>query len=406
VMSEFDELSEIAELSKKIADSPFGRIIWQALAMEKETFAENMRTGLCDVLDVDLASVCAKVRDWCLSTAPQAVANCERLAVLGTQHSSQFWKAAIDLSILALQNWELALSESNRLVSEMFKVIPKGQINPHDLTNFFFQMANGFSEVSNLAKQWLEEFKEQKFSVLAGYVLYPQLTQQFKVYELNPLKVGDRYLNPSDPREYTVAISLLLAFGRPDVIEKGLHSRLSNQVATSIITQRYVELGGEQGGDQGLESIVKASLDKNWQMVENAPFLTGARQTAKNVIDKATSFVENRQRWECTVLAEKERLEKLSQPASLDVPVETEEGESVPWVGLMPSEPDLMEAEMAYYEAVSQLPDERLRRIFRRAWEEGEAPQQAAINLGYEWTSALERQVERMIKKIEKEMLG
>ncbi|GAH57185.1 unnamed protein product, partial [marine sediment metagenome] len=44
-MSEFDELSEIAELSKKIADSPFGRIIWQALAMEKETFAENMRTG-------------------------------------------------------------------------------------------------------------------------------------------------------------------------------------------------------------------------------------------------------------------------------------------------------------------------------------------------------------------------
>ncbi|GAH55818.1 unnamed protein product, partial [marine sediment metagenome] len=191
-----------------------------------------------------------------------------------------------------------------------------------------------------------------------------------------------------------------------DVIEKGLHSRLSNQVATSIITQRYVELGGEQGGDQGLESIVKASLDKNWQMVENAPFLTGARQTAKNVIDKATSFVENRQRWECTVLAEKERLEKLSQPASLDVPVETEEGESVPWVGLMPSEPDLMEAEMAYYEAVSQLPDERLRRIFRRAWEEGEAPQQAAINLGYEWTSALERQVERMIKKIEKEMLG
>ena len=60
---------------------------------------------------------------------------------------------------------------------------------------------------------------------------------------------------------------------------------------------------------------------------------------------------------------------------------------------------------MAYYEAVSKLPDERLRRIFRRAWQEGETPQQAAISLGYEWTPALERQVERMIKKIEKEML-
>lgn len=404
-MSEFDELSEIAELAKKIADSPFGRIIWQALGMQKETFAENMRTGLCNALDVSLISVCAKARDWCLGTAPQAVANCERLAIYGPRLSSEFFRAGVDLSILAMQDWEGARRESNRLVTEMFKVTPKGQINPHDLTNFFFQMANRFSEVSNLAKQWLEEFKEQKFSVLAGYVLYPQLTQQFKVYELNPLKVGDRYLNPSDPREYTVAISLLLAFGRPDVIEKGLHSRLCNQVATSIITQRYVDLGGEQGGDQGLEPVAKASLDKNWQVVANAPFLTGARQAAADVIDKATSFVENRQRWECKVLAEKERLEKLSRPASLDVPVETEEGESVPWVHLMPSEPDLMEAEMAYYEAVSKLPDKRLQRIFRRAWQEGEAPQQAAISLGYEWTSALERQVERMIKKIEKEML-
>jgi len=404
-MNEFDELNEITKLSKEIADSPFGRIIWQSLGVEKGAFAEQIQKALCDELDKSLASVCAKARDWCLSTAPQAVANCERLAVLGTQHSSQFWKAAIDLSILALQNWELALSESNRLVSEMFKVIPKGQIDPHDLTNFFFQMANGFSEVSNLAKQWLDEFKEQKFSVLAGYVLYPQLTQQFKVYELNPLKVGDRYLNPSDPREYTVAISLLLAFGRPDVIEKGLHSRLSNQVATSIITQRYVELGGEQGGDQGLESIVKASLDKNWQMVEDALFLTGARQIAKNVIDKATIFAENRQQWECQVLAEKERLQQLSQVTSLDIPVETEEGESVPLVDLMPSQPDLMEAEPLYYEAVSRLPED-MQPIFRRAWEEGEAPQQAAINLGYEWTSALERQVERLIKKIEREMLS
>ena len=399
-MNEFDEFNEITELSKGIADSPFGRIIWQALGMEKETFAENMRTGLCDVLDVSLASFCTKVRDWGLSTAPQAVANCERLAIYGPRLSSEFFRAGADLSALAMQDWEGALRESNRLVSEMLKVTPKGQVSPYDLANFFFQMAKGFSEVSNLAKQWLEEFKEQKFSVLAGYVLYPQLTQQFKVYELmNSLKVGNRCLNPSEPREYTVCISLLLAFGRRDVIEKGLHFRLSNQVATSVIRHRYVELGGEQ---HVLESIVKASLDKDWQMVENAPFLSGTRQAAADVIDKVTSFAENRQQWECQLLGQKERLENLSRPMSLDVPVETEEGESVPLVDLMPSEPDLMEAEVAYYEAVSELPDERLRRIFRRAWEEGETPQQAAIKLGCEWTSALERQVERMTKKIKK----
>ena len=399
-MNEIDEFNEITELSRKIVDSPFGRIIWQALGVEKDAFAENLREALWATFDRSVVCVAADVEAWCLATAPQAVANCERLALLGPKHASDFLKAGVDLSALAMQDWEGALRESNRLVTEMLKVTPKGQVSPYDLANFFFQMANGFSEVSNLAKQWLEEFKEQKFSVLAGYVLYPQLTQQFKVYELmNSLKVGNRCLNPSEPREYTVCISLLLAFGRRDVIEKGLHFRLSNQVATSVIRHRYVELGGEQ---HVLESIVKTSLDKDWQMVENAPFLSGTRQAAADVIDKATSFAENRQQWECQLLGQKEQLENLSRPMSLDVPVETEEGESVPLVDLMPSEPDLMEAEMAYYEAVSELPDERLRRIFRRAWEEGETPQQAAIKLGCEWTSALERQVERMTKKIKK----
>ncbi len=372
--------------------------------MEKETFAQNMRAGLCDALDVSLASVCAKARDWGLTTAPQVAANCERLAVYGPRLSSEFFRAGANLSALAMQDWEGALRESNRLVSEMLKVTLKGQVNPYDLTNFFFQMAKGFSEASNLARQCLEEFKEQKFRILAGYVLYPHLAQQFKVHELSSLKVGDRYLNLSDPREYTVGISLLLAFGRPDVIQKGLHFRLSNQVSISIIKHRYVEVGGEQ---HILESFVKSSLDKNWQMVENVPFLTGARQAAADVIDKATSFAKKkRQQWECQVLAEMERLKKLSQLRSLDVPVVTEEGESVPLAELMPSEPNLMEAELAYYEAVSKLPDERMRRIFRRVWEEGETPQQAAIKLGYPWTSASERQVERMIKEIYKEMLS
>lgn len=192
MMSEFDELSEIAELSKKIAGSSFGRIIWQALGMEKETFTENMRTGLCDVLDMSLASFCAKARDWGLSTAPQAVTNRERLAVYGPRLSSEFLRAGADLSALAMQDWGGALRESNRLVSEMFKITPKGQVSPYDLANFFFQMANGFSEVSNLAKQWLEEFKKQKLGVLAGYVLYPQQLAEFKGYELVSLiKVGD-----------------------------------------------------------------------------------------------------------------------------------------------------------------------------------------------------------------------
>jgi hypothetical protein len=402
-MNKFDELNEISKLSKEIADSPFGRIIWQTLGIEKGTFAEKVRKALCDELDKSLASVCAKVRDWCLSTAPQAVANCERLAVYGPKLSGEFLKAGVDLSILAMQDWEGALCESNRLVSEMFKVTPEGQVNPYDLTNFFFQMANGFSEVSNVAKQCLEEFKKQKLGVLAGYVLYSQLPQQLKVHELmSSLKVGNRCLNPSEPREYTVCMSLLLALGRPDVVEKGVHSWLSNQVATSTITHRYVELGGEQ---HHLESVVKASFEKNWQMVANAPFLSGAQQTAKDVIDKATSFAETRQQWECQVLAKKERLEKLSRPTSLDVPVETKEGESVPLVDLMPSQPDLMEAEPSYYEAVSSLPED-MQPLFRRVWEEGETPQQAAINLGYQWTSALERQVQRMIKKVREEMLG
>ena len=81
-MNEFDELNEITELSRKIADSPFGRIIWQALGMEKKTFAQNMRTGLCDALDVSLVSVCAKASDWVLSAAPSQSGKYPLLSIL------------------------------------------------------------------------------------------------------------------------------------------------------------------------------------------------------------------------------------------------------------------------------------------------------------------------------------
>ncbi|MBA7664561.1 hypothetical protein ES703_72622 [subsurface metagenome] len=397
------ELNQIKNFSKEVADSPFGRIMAQTLGVEKDAYAEDIRTALCEGLDRNLAMVAAGVETWCLSTAPQAVANCERLAVLGPKHASEFLKVGVDLSVLAMQDWEGALSESNRLVSEMWKVIPKGQVDPYDLATFFFQMAKGFSEVSNLAKQWLEEFKKLKLGVLAGYVLYSSQLARATVHELmSSLNVGDRRINPRDPSDYTVGMFMLLALGRPDVIQQGLHFRFSNQVSTSVITHRYVELGGEQ---HVLESVVEASLDKNWQMVANAPFLTGARQAAEDVINKAVSFAENRQQWESQVLAEKERLEKLSQPTSLDVPVQTEEGESVLLVDLMPSQPDLMEAVPSYYEAVSSLP-ENMQPIFRRALEEGETPKEAAINLGYQWTSASERKAERMIKKIYEEMLS
>jgi len=401
-MGQTDDFDEISELSKKIADSPFGRIIWQTLGIEKDAYAEDLRKGLCACFDKSVASLGADMEAWCLSAAPQAIANCKQLAVNGPKLSGEFFRVGVDLSILAMQNWELALCESNRLVSEMLRVAPKWQINPYDLVNFFFQMAKGLSEFSNLAQQWLEEFRKQKLGVLAGYVLYPQLGK-FRVHELmSSIKVRNRSINPSDPRDYTVGIVMLLALGRQDMIEEGLHFRLANQMATHVITHRYIEMGGEQ---HILESAVKASLDKDWQMVANAPFLSGALQAAEGVIDKAAIFAEKRQHWESRVLGEKERLEKLCQSMSLDVLVETEEGESVPLVKLMPSEPDLMEGVMCYYEAVSKLPD-YMQPIFRRVWEEGETPQQAAINLGYEWTSALERQVERMIKKIHKEMLS
>ena len=401
-MSQTDDFDEISELSKKIADSPFGRIIWQTLGIDRDAYAEDLRKGLCACFDRSVASLGADTEAWCLSAAPQAIANCEQLAVNGPKLSGEFFRAGVDLSILAMQNWELALCESNRLVSEMLKVAPKGQINPYDLVNFFFQMAKGLSEFSNLAQQWLEEFRKQKLGVLAGYVLYPQLGK-FRVHELmSSIKVRSRSINPGDSRDYIVGMVMLLGLGQQDMIQEGLHFRLSNQVVTRVIRHRYIEAGGEQ---HILESLVKASLDKDWQIVGNAPFLSGALQAAEGVIDKAVSFAENHQQWECQVLAEKERLEKLSQATSLDVPIQTEEGESVLLVELIPSEPDLMEALPSYYEVISSLPED-IQPIFQRAWEEGETPQQAAINLGYKWTSALERQVERMIKKIHKEMLS
>jgi len=146
------ELNQTKNFSKEVADSPFGRIMAQTLGVEKDAYAEDIRTALCEGLDRNLAMVAAGVETWCLSTAPQAVANCERLAVLGPKHASEFLKVGVDLSVLAMQDWEGALSESNRLVSEMWKVIPKGQVDPYDLATFFFQMAKVFaSEVAMAA---------------------------------------------------------------------------------------------------------------------------------------------------------------------------------------------------------------------------------------------------------------
>ena len=120
-------------------------------------------------------------------------------------------------------------------------------------------------------------------------------------------------------------------------------------------------------------------------------------------------MVEAQQGIEIKILEARERLYTETDPLSLDTEVEpggaeTEGDERLLLGDLVPSTADIAEAEGKYLEAVSQLPAD-MQPIFRMILKTGRTPKEAAISLGREWTPALERQAQRMKRKIIKKML-
>jgi len=200
---------------------------------------------------------------------------------------------------------------------------------------------------------------------------------------------------------YLESLILSLLVGREDFITKGVILSVAQDEGLAIMDGSYAELGGEQGV---AESLAQGHLCECSQGIIAAPMLEGeSLNRTQKAVETLQSLMVRFKKESTKELKEVQRLDKLTKPVSLDTEVEDEEGGITSLSECLPAEQDLLEAVDRYYEAVLELPED-VQPIFRRVWEEGETLKQAALNLGYDWTSTLERQVERMIRKIRSKM--
>ena len=240
------------------------------------------------------------------------------------------------------------------------------------------------------------------FSGLVDGSIKPQMFRVIVPDKPNQVRPSSRP-DLHDASCYLEAIMVSLLIGKKDFITKGINLSIAQDEGLAIMDHNYAEIGGQQGDG---ESFARNYLDGQIECILKRSLLNGEAFTKAEEALNTLKIVMNWFKKDTTkYLKTKERLRKLAEPVSLDTEVEDEEGRTTPLSEWIPAEEDLLEALEGYSEAVSKLPQD-MQPIFRRVWEKGETPKQAAINLGYEWTSALERKVERMIKKVYEEMLS
>lgn len=265
---------------------------------------------------------------------------------------------------------------------------------------------NAANSLSTAVVFMLEEQKSLSlidfFSGLLSQSIKPQaftVTVPDKQRQVRTLSSPDLH----DPGSYLEALMVSLLVGRKDFITKGFNLNIAQEEGLGIMDGNYAEIGGEQRFG---ESLAQDYLDKRSVGILKASLLDGeAFAKAEEALNTLKTVMSRYKKESTKELKETEKWDRLTKPVSLDTEVQDEEGGTTPLSEWIPAEPDMPEAVERYSEAVSKLPQD-IQPIFRRVWDEGETPRQAAISLGYEWTSALERKIERMIKKTYKEMLS
>ena len=198
-------------------------------------------------------------------------------------------------------------------------------------------------------------------------------------------------------------VGFWLKFVNIDIISF-LRNNLSFRIVSRALDSRYFTLAG---GSEALDKIAQSQVSRHFEKFENAVSFDfpQTEERIRHFLDRLHSTLVAQQNLEVPLLKEKQELKEKCQPVSLDAEVENEQGGTTSLSECLPAEQDLFKALPRYYEVILELP-EGMQPIFRRVWEEGETPKQAAINLRYEWTSALERKTQRMIKKFYQEMLS
>ncbi len=155
-----------------------------------------------------------------------------------------------------------------------------------------------------------------------------------------------------------------------------------------------------------MEESARILLNKRSSEIANWPVSKVTEKVNEEIekIEKTISWLQSLETQGHTKIKE---LDMFSEALSLDRPFvddENEQDSGTTLGDIIPAGTDMDTAIVHYNEAISSLPNEG-QQIFKRILDTGEPFKKAAINLGYTWTPALERRLERMKKRISEQIL-
>lgn len=355
--------------------------------------------GMGELENKSLSSITTGAREEVIDKAPHILDIFHTAAEEWPKFVSKLRMLGTKISTGSAQDYGSIPLASNRIISNLAKHLFELHLAPSALADLLFDLAGHFSELAIFAREELDKFYNKQPGVIAAFLSFSSISN-LRAYEfLSSLTIGNRKPNMTNAGDYVTSLFASLMFDRPDIV-KSINSKVSNSLTCRVIENRYIELGGEQ---HILETIGQSCMEKSSAKTAELP-LRQIKTAIEDAFEKASNLLVTQQRQEMKLLKSKAHLEELGKTISLDVPIDKDGQDTVTLESTIPAGQDMDIALDAYYSAVSTLPAD-MQSVFRRLIDMSESPKQAALNLGFKWTTALERRLERMREKIYKEML-
>lgn len=346
-----------------------------------------------------LVSIATGAREEVIEKAPHILHIFHTAAEEWPSFASELQILGTKISTGSTQDYGSIRLPPNRTIANLIKHLFALHLAPSALAELLFNLAETFSDLAISAREELDKFYNNEPGVIAAYLTFSSISNLRTHEFLSNLTIDNRKPNMTNSGDYVASLFASLLCDRPD-IAKSINSKVSNSLTCQIIENRYVELGGEQ---HTLETIGQSCIDKSVDKTSELP-LNRIRTAIDKAFEETSNLLIRHQRQETGLLQYRNRLEELGKTVSLDTSIDKDGQETVTLESTIPVGQDMDMALDAYYSAVSRLPAD-MQPVFRRIIEKNESPKQAALNLGFNWTAALERRLERMKNKIYKEML-
>ena len=358
---------------------------------------EAIEQGYQALLGTSVAFMASSAHDKLVEIAPQAIAMFEYSATKGRESGQMYLSLA-----KALEELDRMDKPQAEQICQMlnFKFQPAQALSPSEWAIFFYMVGRGLTELAEIAAKLLDEFNNRKPNLLAALVLLPRLSE-FKPHEfMYSLPMNEERVDFSNPVDYVATVFVALCLNRQDIITKAVHFRLASEVASGLISQRYVELGGEQWI---MEKTAQDYLDNKTQSITEASLLDGgAVHQAERVVAKLGPLVNEFQKKAIEELKKAKQADDLSKPKSLNTEIEDEDGKITTLVEMLPASPDLDEAMPQLLEIWEKFDPENAELLTERFFE-GKSVNEIAIERHWNYDKTQKR-IERLVKEVLEKM--